>query len=595
MKGNLFSRVSIIGYFFSIACLLIIVQLVRVQNNVSARALSNKAADLYEYKEEIIQPERGYIYDRWGRLLAGNKEVYEIGINLAEVRSPETIARDLDDVLGLDYYDILQKVKTPYEKNKSEYLILANFVDSEKIIELEKRRNEYENAPYILSLYKAGRIVSLDGLAWTPHLQRIYPNNDLAANVLGFYSFLDRDKGRPYFGVEENYNDALSGTPIKVSIPIDPKKVKNNPTVPPGSTLILTIDLEIQAAMEKVIDEAVKNNKATSGTLIVYDPETGEFLAMATSPRLNPNKYWEFKDKFPEQTPYNKAVSETFEPGSIFKVLTMAAALDSGAVIPETTFIDRGIIHIGGVDIYNWDREAWGPQTMLGCMQHSLNVCLSWIATQVGAANFYDYMHAFGIGHRTNIDLAGEAVWPLSTPGDEYWYEANLATNSFGQGVAITPVQMIMAVGAIANEGKMMAPHVLSAIIEDGHQYNTNPQVVGNPISAQTAETLTQMLAKSLEIEASDALVEGYRMSGKTGTAEIPGPYGYVIGLTNASFIGWGPTDDPQFIVYVWLEKPRTSIWGSIVASPIFSEAVEELVVLMNIPPDDIRHKLFVQ
>ena len=152
-----------------------------------------------------------------------------------------------------------------------------------------------------------------------------------------------------------------------------------------------------------------------------------------------------------------------------------------------------------------------------------------------------------------------------------------------------------MAVGAIANEGKMMAPHVLSAIIEDGHQYNTNPQVVGNPISAQTAETLTQMLAKSLEIEASDALVEGYRMSGKTGTAEIPGPYGYVIGLTNASFIGWGPTDDPQFIVYVWLEKPRTSIWGSIVASPIFSEAVEELVVLMNIPPDDIRHKLFVQ
>ena len=141
----------------------------------------------------------------------------------------------------------------------------------------------------------------------------------------------------------------------------------------------------------------------------------------------------------------------------------------------------------------------------------------------------------------------------------------------------------------------MMAPHVLSAIIEDGHQYSTNPQVIGNPISAETATTLTNMLATSLEVEASDALVEGYRVAGKTGTAEIPGPYGYVIGLTNASFIGWGPVDDPQFVVYVWLEKPQTSIWGSIVAAPVFNEAVSELVVLMNMPPDDIRQKLTFQ
>ncbi len=595
MKRNLFTRISIVGYCFSIACLLIVVQLVRVQNNVSAKALRDEATDIYEYNEEIVYPERGYIYDRWGHLLASNKEVYEIGINLVDVENPETIARDLDDVLGLDYYEVLNNIKTATEKSPQGYMIVANFVDSEMILELERRQQDYDEAPIVKSLYKSGKISSLDGLEWNPHLQRVYPENDLASNVLGFYSFLDQNQGRPYFGIEENYNDVLEGNPIKVSIPVDPNKIQEIPTIPPGSSLILTIDREIQIAMEKVIDNAVKSNKAVSGTLMVMDPENGEILAMATSPRLNPNKYWEFEEMFAENTPYNKAVSETFEPGSIFKVLTMAAALDNGSVKPETTFLDTGIIHIGGVDIYNWDREAWGPQTMLGCMQHSLNVCLSWVATQLGPSAFYDYMHAFGIGHRTSIDLAGEAVWPLSVPGDETWSEANLATNSFGQGVAITPVQMITAVGAIANEGKMMAPHVLSAIIEDGHQYNTNPQVIGNPISAETASTLTNMLATSLEVEASDALVEGYKVAGKTGTAEIPGPYGYVIGLTNASFIGWGPVDDPKFVVYVWLEKPQTSIWGSIVAAPVFSEAVSELVVLMNLPPDDIRQKLTFQ
>ena len=595
MRGKLFTRISVVGYFFSLICLIIVIQLVRVQNNINAQALRDEATDIYEYQEEIIYPERGYIYDRWGHLLAGNKEVYEVGINLVDIDNPETIARDLDDVLGLDYYEVLNNIKSVKEKSPQGYMVVANFVSSESIIELEKRKLEYDEAPIIKSLYKSGKIASLDGLEWNPHLQRVYPENDMASNVLGFYSFLDQNQGRPYFGIEENYNDVLQGNPIKIARPIDPNKIQEMPSIPPGSSLILTIDREIQTTMERIIDNAVKSNKADSGTLIVMDPETGELLAMATSPRINPNKYWEVEELFPDNAPFNKSVSETFEPGSIFKVLTMAAALDNGTVKPETTFLDTGIIHVGGIDIYNWDREAWGPQSMMGCMQHSLNVCLAWIATQLGSTYFYSYMQEFGIGHRTSIDLAGEAVWPMSMPGDEYWSEANLATNSFGQGVAITPIQMITAVSAIANEGKMMAPHVLSAIIEDGHQYTTNPQVIGNPITAETASVLTNMLATSLEVEASDALVEGYKVAGKTGTAEIPGPYGYVIGLTNASFIGWGPVDDPQFVVYVWLEKPQSSIWGSIVAAPVFSEAVNELVVLLNLPPDNIRQKIEIQ
>ena len=171
----------------------------------------------------------------------------------------------------------------------------------------------------------------------------------------------------------------------------------------------------------------------------------------------------------------------------------------------------------------------------------------------------------------------------------------DLATNSFGQGIAVTPIQMVAAISAIANDGKMMTPHVVRSVVDKGQQYNVSPQVINTPISAQTARDMTEMLAYSLEEEASVALVEGYRVSGKTGTGDIPTELGYTSNLTNASFVGWGPTDDPQFVVYVWIEKPTISPWGSEVAAPVFRDVVEQLVVLMRIPPDDIRMQLAIE
>jgi cell division protein FtsI/penicillin-binding protein 2 len=180
-------------------------------------------------------------------------------------------------------------------------------------------------------------------------------------------------------------------------------------------------------------------------------------------------------------------------------------------------------------------------------------------------------------------------------PGDGDWYDADLGTNAFGQGVAATPIQMAVAASALANEGKMMVPHVVRSMVNKGYQYDMEQRVIGTPIKVETARTLTGMLARSLETEASDALVTGYRIAGKTGTGEIPTPFGYTSNQTNASFVGWGPVDDPRFLVYVWLEKPSSSIWGSEVAAPVFSELVEHLVVLMNLPPDDVRHQLYGQ
>jgi len=232
---------------------------------------------------------------------------------------------------------------------------------------------------------------------------------------------------------------------------------------------------------------------------------------------------------------------------------------------------------------------------MTGCMQHSLNVCLSWVASELGAEKFYQYIRNFGFDRNTGVDLAGEIHWPIRVPGDSQWYEVDLATNSFGQGIAVTPIQMVMAVGALANEGKMMLPHVVKSMIIDGHQYEINPVVVGTPIKSETASTITEMLANSLENESSNALVDGYRLAGKTGTAEIPTQYGYSSETTHTSFVGWGPVEDPKFLVYVWLEKPEISIWGSEVAAPVFQDIVERLVVLLDLPPDSVRQKLVVE
>ncbi|HBF41371.1 MAG TPA: hypothetical protein DDW19_06270 [Anaerolineaceae bacterium] len=588
MKKRTFTNAHWLGLFLTLFLVLVFAQMIRIQTSVHAQNLESWA-EKYGYEVRTIQSERGYIYDRWGHLLAGNQEVYEVGVELRYVRNPTAIATAVASVTGADYNQIFALASMPYVEGQSIYVTLADFVDATQIDALSNLKQEYEKSN---RFGEDPNLPTLRGLVWSPHLQRVYPENSLASNVIGFYPYLDRENARGFFGVEEKYNDLLAGTKQKVVVALDPYVEQEIPSAPPGASLVLTIDREIQAATEEILDNAVKKNEAVSGTIIVENPRNGEILAMASTPRMNLNEYWTYSDIYTSGIAYNKAIGQIYEPGSVFKVITMASALDLGVVKPDTRFVDTGTINVGGINIFNWDRGAWGEQDMTGCMQHSLNVCLSWVATQMGATEFYNYVEKFNIGHRTNIDLTGEEVFPLSTPGDPTWYPVNLGTNSFGQGVAVTPIQMVQAASAIANDGKMMAPHVLKAYIQNGQQYNTNPTVVGVPISATTAHTFSEMLATSLEDEASTALVEGYRVAGKTGTAEIAINGQYSSNATNASFVGWGPVDDPQFLVYIWLEKPKSSIWGSVVAAPVFSEEVKQLVVLMNIPPDDLRKSI---
>jgi cell division protein FtsI/penicillin-binding protein 2 len=365
------------------------------------------------------------------------------------------------------------------------------------------------------------------------------------------------------------------------------------PKTPSGTDLVLTIDREIQAMVESELNQGLQDTGAAAGTIIVMNPRNGEILAMASTPQMDLNDFLNAGDIYKTAAEFDRAVSMQYEPGSVFKILTMAAAIDSGMVTPQTTYLDTGFYEIGGAYVYNWDQGAWGPQDMIGCLEHSLNVCMARLADLMGEQTFYTYMQRFGIGQPTGIDLAAEARGRLKTPGDSDWYKVDLGTNSFGQGVAVSPIQMMAAASALANDGKMVAPHVLLGMVSNGTQKDTPVHTLGTPVSAQTAHTVSDMMATAMQDGKSVANVDGYRIAGKTGTAQIPGPNGlYDPKLTNATFMGWGPVDDPKFMVYVWLERPQKSDWASYVASPIFHSVVEKLVVLLGIPPDEFRLQL---
>jgi cell division protein FtsI/penicillin-binding protein 2 len=553
----------------------VIVQMIRIQTSEQAIIFLSQG-DRYSGEFQTVYPERGQIYDRNGHLLAGNRTVYEVGVSLSEVEDADSLSYTLSQYLGLTYEEVYKKLTESPES--WEYVVIQDYVGEDTVEALQHLVEQLNDADD----------PRLSGLAFKPHLQRSYPENSLASNVLGFVT---RD-GRGYFGIEEKYNDLLAGNPVQIWVPQDPNKATEIPRVPNGTTLVLTLNRDLQAKVESILDQSLTDYGAQNGTIIVMDPRNGEILAMASTPRMNLNDYGNYFSLYDDGSQYNRSIGTAYEPGSVLKVLTMAAALDTGTVSPDTSFIDTGSIEVGGITIQNWNRDSWGQQNMTGCLQHSLNVCLAWISSQMGVQTFYSYMERFGLGHSTGIDLSGEAMGRLKVPGDGDWYPVDLGTNAFGQGVSVTPLQMLMAVSSFVNEGRMVTPHVLYSMLRDGHQYNVPPQYAGSPISSQTARTISDMLAISLEQESSQALLPGYRLAGKTGTAQIPTEYGYDPSHTNVSFIGWGPVDDPQFMVYIWLQSPTTSIWSSETAAPVFSKVAEQTVILLNIPPDVVRSQL---
>lgn len=573
MRNSFTNRLYLFSILFGLMFSGVILRVLLIQTSQQAIRFQ-QMSDESMWQTVEIKPERGKIYDRNGNMLAGNKTVYEIGVTLTQVQDLEALTMTISGVMGIPYEELYTTLTTQPESQV--YLILSQFVPANEGKILDEMFTKW---------YTEGGEPNMAGLVATPRMQRSYPNNELASSILGFV----HTNNEGYYGIEEKYNSLLAGVPILVQRPNNPTLASGYTIPAKGSDLLLTIDRDIQMLVEDTLAQYLDELDAKSGTIVIMDPTTGEILGMASTPQINLNEPGNFLELYKTASEYNRAVSTQYEPGSIFKILTMAAALDSGIVAPGTTYLDTGFFELNGVNIFNWDRGAWGVQDMTGCMQNSLNVCMARLAVTMGPETFYNYLNRFGIGRPTGVDIAGEARGSVPDPNQTGWIPLDMGVNSFGQGVAVTPMQIITAISAVANNGQMVTPHVVRSMITNGQQIDLPIQVLGTPIRPETAQTLSSMLAEAMDRNESVARIDGYRLATKTGTASVPGPSGYDPYLTNQSFVGWGPIDSPKFLVYIWFEEPKAQEWASVALSPIFEEVVNKLLIYLDLPPDSVR------
>jgi cell division protein FtsI/penicillin-binding protein 2 len=508
---------------------------------------------------------RGIIYDRNGQPLAVNTLLYRIGISPGLIGDREAAIQSLSVALNLDPLAVSNIVSD----TRSVYRLLATNVEPDtwrRVDALNYTAIQAEQIP-----------------------RRYYPQGDLASQLIGLVGGGAEDL-RGYNGVEGYYQGVLTGQTRSEEVsnlPFDvPADDSNQPIR--GADLVLTLDRDVQFLIETELRAALDSTGAPSGTIIVMNPNTGDILGMASFPTYNANE-------IPNDARLlrNPAISDVYEPGSVFKVLTVAGALEEGVVTPDWTYVDQGVFPVGGEEIRNWDGVAHGVVDLTTALVDSLNIGMATIAVEeMGRDAFYARISAFGIGERTRVDLEGEEAGNLRIPGDPIWSESDLATNSFGQGVAVTPLQMLNAVNVIANGGLLMQPRVVSQVVRGTEVENREPVVIRRVLSPETARTVREMMIRVVN-EGVDGLasVPGYTVAGKTGTAQIFTPIG-PDSRNMMTFIGIIPGDDPQISVLVKLDRPTSGQFASQTAAPVFARLAERLVLMLEIPTDEVRSQL---
>ncbi|OHB20999.1 MAG: hypothetical protein A2913_01450 [Parcubacteria group bacterium RIFCSPLOWO2_01_FULL_40_65] len=406
---------------------------------------------------------------------------------------------------------------------------------------------------------------------------RFYPQGNLVSSVVGFLGFQDKNRIGQY-GIEEYYEPWLSG---QVGFKNFLNRVGFSKGSGYGSSLILTIDKNIQFFAEEKLKELVDKWGASGGSVIIQDPKTGSILAMADYPYFDPNQYSAYSlEEF-----INQNIQIPFEPGSSFKPLTMAAGLDTGSVKPDTSYFDPGEIKVGSSTIRNYDLKSNGWQTMTNVLEKSINTGAIFAMRQTGHDKFLEYLERFQFGKKTDIDLAGEAAGDINNLYTGR--EINFVTASFGQGISVTPLQLINAYSAIANGGKLMRPYMVEKIIKaDGESVIMKPEVIAEPITFETAETLISMLVSVIENGSiKKAIVPGFHIAGKTGTAQEAKPEGGYSDFFIHNLVGFGPVEDPRFTILVKLDKPKGVETAAVSLADTFGDIVRFLINYYGIPP----------
>jgi cell division protein FtsI/penicillin-binding protein 2 len=502
-----------------------------------------------------IELPRGTLTDRNGYCLALDVYEYDVEASPAELSDSEKdeLADALAPVLNIPREGIREKLNT-----ENSYVNLA-------------AKQSAAVADAVLELRKTvGMVVNV-----VAHPTRYYPEGHLAAHVTGF---VNEDPGGCY-GVEGYYQNDLARKRL-------PKEDLGSATMADiqssGTTLMLSLDRYAQMVVERELDAAMTRTQAIAGQVIVMDPKTGEILAMASRPTYSPAEFW----KSSANTWADPAVSEMYEPGSVFKVVTYAAALDSGTISPNSLFNDPGMVEIGGRQIYNWDRLGHGTVDLIEAIGNSLNVVAAMTTQKMGRETFYSYVRRFGFGQLTEVDLKGEVPGLVKTYNDPEWSDSDLGTNSFGQGISVTPLQMVSAVASIANGGVLMSPQAVLQKRIGGQVTDMNPRTIRRTVSRDTADTLTSLLVRVVDEYLPEAQVPGYSIAGKTGTAEIPIGGGYHPTDYIASFVGYGPATNPQLVILVKLDRPQVARSGREGAVPVFQRVAASLFQYFQIAPD---------
>lgn len=513
---------------------------------------------------------RGAIIDATGYPLATSVDTWDIYIDRFLWRDHEkalSAARGLADFMGLSPDDL-------YTLGTAE-----NLGDV-----LVTRQMDY------------GRGLQLDaldfwGVRLLPSSRRIYPEGNLAGQLVGF---VGRD-GHGLWGIESDFDATLEGRDGWMTIERDaigrPIAFSQQRTKDPvtGGEVQLTIDRFIQGMAEQALTEALEKYDARSGSIIVMNPYTGEILAMTSKPSVALDAV-DLNDPELDALVRNAAVTDLYEPGSVLKTLTTATAIDLGLVTSESTYEDQGAVDVGGYTIRNWDLRAYGMVTVREFLQHSLNTGAVWLAELIGPDAFYKSLANFGLGDPTHVGLSGEAEGTYRTPADPDWYPVDLATNSYGQGLAVTPLQMLTAVNSLGNGGLLMRPYIVSKVVTPTDVRVYDPVTVRRVVSPATADTMLRLMHDVVEgVPWHGARVPGYEVAGKTGTTLVSIPTGYDIDSTIASFAGFIPYEHPRVSVLVKIDQPSGGLnLGGQVAAPVFAGLAAQIMDYLRVPPDSI-------
>lgn len=529
---------------------------------VKAEMLSGLAQSQYRGLIEVA-PKRGEIKTSDGFSIVANKVSYLLFVNPTEIKNKNQTILNLSSLLDITTASISAQLLPD-----KLWVPIKSGITALKKQEIEK--------------------MQIPGVGFEENYTRFYPEASSAAHLLGFVGKNETEDSKGIVGLESFYDRLLRGKEgyavelhDALGRPIISRKTREIGGID-GSNLILSLDRPVQFLAEQKLKNSIEKYGAAGGMVGIMDPKTGNIIAMTSSPSFSQAEYW----KYDEILYKNPFITNTYEPGSTLKPIVMASALDAGLVTPQTKCdICGGPVSVSGYELHTWNDKYYKNTNMIDVIRHSDNTGMVFVSLKLGADRMISYLTRFGMGELTGIDLQGEFAPPLKPRSA--WYDVDLATTGFGQGISVTPIELLTAFSALANGGKIMQPRVAVAFESpNGERVKVPVKVKGSPISEKTAKVITEILVNAVEKgEAQWTKLKGYRIAGKTGTASIPVKGHYDPNSTIVSFIGFAPADDPKFAMLVILEKPTTSIYAAETAAPLFFDIASNLLNYYGIPP----------